>query len=808
MRTLLLWLLVPITVAAADYSPDPLSVRRHGPAYRYPQAGWVVLHVEGKPHERGYQHGTLMATEIAAYVRCFAAQESSKDPAGGWQQVRRLTNALFLRKFDREYLEEMQGIADGAADAGATFNGRAIDLTDVVALNSWAEIMCVDGGLDALPTGLEGEKFPGRKPKAVPAAKGEHCSAFAATGPATADGKIVFGHITMFSLYPSRFYNVWLDVKPETGHRVLMQSYPGGIQSGMDYYITDAGLLVTETTIEQTRFHTDAIPLTNRIRKAVQYGESIDDVVRILREANNGLYTNEWLLGDTKTNEIAMFELGTTATRLWRSSKNEWFGGTEGFYWGCNNTKDLQVRLDTMASLKDRPHSTAFIPGARDKKWLQFYAKHKGQITAESGRLAFSTPPICASSSLDAKVTTTDLAKQLRTHAIFGPPIGGTWEPTESEKADYPEIVPLVPNDWTVLHPAPPKHQTRKVADLPEKAQSFLSFNDRQPAGPPNTKAAWHGTLLPKSDADLWLTEGFAAYERIVAIANALRDGHDNGELTAEDKELLAVELGIHRTHLRAAGVSRSEHPEGDPGRDVWARAEIARGVFLLDRLHEEAGSQRFVEWMDEFGRAHAGQRVTGDEFFAFVREKWGKDAKALAPAWVKEATAGPKFTARSWRGEQEKSVIVYGTAADAEANRETAEQMQRTIARQGSNIKIPVLADVQAASSPDQLSGRHVLLIGGPGANRLADQWREKFPARFGSGSFQVRDDRYAHPGSAVIAVGENPQGDSGSAVVVAGLSAESTRLAAPFLLNGGGRPGNVLLLPNQAKARNLLVK
>jgi Phospholipase B len=809
MRALFLLVLFPVAVAAGDYPPDPLSIRRHGPAYRYPQAGWVVLHIEGKPHERGYQHGTLMATEIAGYIRCYAAQEGPKDPAAAWQQVRRLVNALFLRRFDREYLEEMQGIADGAADAGATFNGRALDLTDVVALNVWAEVMCLEGGLDALPTGLEGEKFPGKKPKAMPADKGEHCSAFAATGPATADGKVVFGHITMFSLYPSRFYNVWLDVKPEKGHRVLMQSYPGGIQSGMDYYITDAGLMVSETTIAQTRFHTDAIPLTNRIRKAVQYGESIDDVVRVLADANNGLYTNEWLLADAKTNEIAMFELGTTATRLWRSSKNEWFGGTEGFYWGCNNTKDLEVRLDTFASLKDRPHSTAWVPGARDKKWLQFYAKHRGRITAQTGKLAFSTPPICASSSLDAKVTTTDLARQLKTHAIFGPPIGGTWEPTESEKTDFPEIVPLVPNDWTVLHPAlPPSGPAAKIADLPEKAQPFLSANDRMPAGVPATKPAWHGTLLAKSDADLWLTEGFVAYERIVALENALRDAHDDGKLTADDKECLAVELGIHRSHLRAADGSRSEYSDGDPGRDVWARAETAKGVFILHRLNQEVGARRFSDWMDEFGRAHAGQRVTGDEFFAFVRQKWGKDPKELAPAWVKAAAAGPKFTLRSWRSDQELTVIVYGTTADGEANRETAEQLQKAIAHHGSNVIIPVLSDSEALGPSDRLTGRHVLLVGGPGTNRLADRWRDKFPVKFGPGSFQVRDERFAHPGSAVIAVGETPLADSGSAVVIAGLSAEATRLAVPFFLHGTGRPGNVLVLPNQAKARSLLVK
>jgi len=810
MRTCLLLVLLPLTVAAGDFTPDPLAVRRHGPAYRYPQNGWIVLHVEGKPHERGYQHGTLMATEIAGYVRCYAAQDNPKDPSASWGHIRRLTNALFLRKFDREYLEEMRGIADGAADAGATFDGRPLDLTDIVALNVWAEIMCLDGGLDAMPTGLEGEKFPGRKPKAPPAPKSDHCSAFAATGPATADGKIVFGHITMFSLYPAKFYNVWLDVKPEKGHRVLMQSYPGGIQSGMDYYLNDAGLMVTETTIDQTRFHVDGIPLTSRIRKALQYGKSIDDVVKVLKEGNNGLYTNEWLLGDAKTNEIAMFELGTTATRLWRSSKDEWYGGTEGFYWGCNNTKDLQVRLDTIPSTKERPQRMAWSPSNRDKKWLQFYAKYKGQMTADTGKVAFTTPPICAVGSLDAKVTTTDLAKQLKTTAVFGPPVGGTWHPRDTEKEQFPEIVPLVPNDWTVLHPgAPPKGETAKVADLPDKAQSFLSVNDRQPPGLPNTKPAWHGTLLAKADGDLWLTEGFAAYERIVAFENSLRDGHDDGELTAEDKERVAVEINIHRSYLRTgSSVAPASNPDGDPTRDVWLRATTGRGVLTLDRLRREAGGKVFCEWMDEFGRAHAGRPVTADQFTSFVSEKWGKDLKEYAAKWLEEDKKGPKFTVQSWRLDLENTVIAYGTAADVEANRETAFTLQRMIAKHGTNTMIPVASDDEAVKwSSAGITGRHVLLVGGPATNKLADGWRKAFPVTFGGGTFQVRDERFAHPGSVVIAAGENPLSPDTSAILIAGLSAESTQLALPFVLNGG-RPGNVLLLPNRTRGRSLVVR
>ena len=43
----------------ADFVPDPASVQRHGPGYRYPQAGWIVLHIEGEPYDRGVQHGHL-----------------------------------------------------------------------------------------------------------------------------------------------------------------------------------------------------------------------------------------------------------------------------------------------------------------------------------------------------------------------------------------------------------------------------------------------------------------------------------------------------------------------------------------------------------------------------------------------------------------------------------------------------------------------------------------------------------------------------------------------------------------------------
>src|SRR4051794_8763288 len=118
--------LCPSLARAADFRPDPASVQRYGPAYRYPQAGWIVLHIEGEPYDRGVQHGRLLAPEIAANIRCYATVQSPKAPAENWKHTRSLANVLFLRRYDRELLEEMKGIADGASAAGARFDGRPL----------------------------------------------------------------------------------------------------------------------------------------------------------------------------------------------------------------------------------------------------------------------------------------------------------------------------------------------------------------------------------------------------------------------------------------------------------------------------------------------------------------------------------------------------------------------------------------------------------------------------------------------------------------------------------------------------------
>jgi hypothetical protein len=620
MRELLSVALLAWLVPSA-WAHEPVSVIRFEKGRRYSQAGWIVLHIEGNPYERGVQHGRLMAPEIAGYLRCFARTLSSKAPNENWRHVRTLVNALFLRKFDPEFLEEMKGIADGANAAGARLDGQSIDVVDIAALNCWCEIESLPAANAATPTGLEGLKKVDALP-ARPMPGFERCSAFAATGPATADGKIVFGHVTMYDLYAANFANVWIDVKPAKGRRFVMSSFPGGIQSSMDYYMNDAGILLSETTITQTHFNIHGQTCASRIRKAIQYADTIDKAVEYLVTDGNGLYSNEWLLADLNTNEIATLELGTRNHKLMRSSKNEWFGNTPGFYWSCNSLKDLEVRMETIASAKARPSKVVWRPSERDLEWQKLYEKHKGKIGVDFAKEFSESNVLAGSTALDAKFTTTALAKEMKTWATFGPPTGKTRNPTKDEKKKYPEIKPLVKNDWTLLGATPPPTNAANLAAPTLKVAKVA----------PEPEIIWRGTLLPQTDGDLWLALAFADYHDLIAA--------DKARLAKGEKSKLHEALRECRKEHAAAsknGDVALADLKKSAGSDAWYRLASAKGVLLLHQLRVDLGADAFDQAMDDFGMKHGGQRVTSAQFQKHMEAASRRTLEPFFGYWLRE---------------------------------------------------------------------------------------------------------------------------------------------------------------------------
>jgi hypothetical protein len=330
-------------------------------AVRRDQSGWIFLHIEGAPYDRGLQHGHLLAKEIANAIH--TAQYLAKWDTG--EEFDTFVNAAidqFTDRVDDEFTAEMRGIADGAQvpyELVLAWNGY-MDL-----LQSW------------WPSHLAEHK-PQLTSKPWHGRRGHHCSAFIATGSATRGGRIVMAHNSWDRYATGDAFNVIFDIVPEEGNRILMQGLPGCISSLTDFWITSAGLMVTETTISNfVGYFASGSPEFYRSRKATQYAASIGEWCEIFASDNNGGYANSWLLGDTKTGEIARYELGLH------------YSGFEitrdGFYSGFNTATDLKIRNQECVGVGD-DYTDVRKNGARRLRWMQLADAYRGKIDVDTAK--------------------------------------------------------------------------------------------------------------------------------------------------------------------------------------------------------------------------------------------------------------------------------------------------------------------------------------------------------------------------------------------------------------------------------------
>ncbi len=616
------------------------QVRWSGPGFRYDDGGWIFVHVEGEPWERGRQYGELVAVELARFLEKLAVLQDKADPEKGWSGLRLLADALMLRKYDVEYLEEMKGIADGAARAGAKFRGRELDLLDVVTLNSAVDLGELGSALKVSPTAVSGKSFLKAEDETDPAVTAkDRCSSFVATRSATPSGRFVMGQLFMWNGYSGVHWDVILDVVPKKGRRVVLQTFPGGIHSGSDWYLNDAGLVIGETTVGQTPFEPSGTPQSNRARKAAQYGTSIDEVARILREKNNGLYTNDWTIADAKTDEGADLLLGTRASRLWRTGNGDTPGKLKDFIWANNNTRDPAVRAEYAVTPDGAPADMAFSAWNRDIAFWKFYAeKGKGGIDLEAAIRLHASSPTTRPHACDGKLTTGEMADRL----VF---IAHQGKPTTREKwvgsrsmPDLPNALPHLTYGYTTFSPI-------VVADglKAARARARAAPPPKPPAAPKldaggalaglefEPKLLWQGTVFPKSDADNWLSSGSAAYHALLKklpkdpekALETLRDGL--GELDLRHNWLAA------REPLVAPLASRSAYDRQGP----YAIPRV-RGTFALHQLRLALGNARFSKVMGALQGRFGGKPVTTAQFVALASELGGRDVAPLLDPWLR----------------------------------------------------------------------------------------------------------------------------------------------------------------------------
>jgi hypothetical protein len=609
------------------------TVKWFGPAFRYTDKGWTFIHIEGEPYQRGYQYGYLLSREIVTFIDKLAIRQNVDNARAGWGELRTLTDALMLRKYDKELLEEMKGIADGAAKAGGSYGGHPLDLLDIATVNSAVDIGQLGSALNATATSLSGRSFNPVEDETQAAERLHKCSSFLANGPATRDGKIVFAQLFMWGGYTGVHWDVICDVQPSRGHRLVFETFPGGIHSGADFYINDAGIMIGETTVMQTPFEMNAEPQSSRIRRAAQYGTNIDEVVKILTTNNNGLYTNDWLIGDTRANEIAILLLGTKKWKLWRSSEGNFPGDTKGFLWSVNNAKDPEVRKEYVTNPGNTPFDVVYGNVNRDLAFYQYYQRERGKIDGISAVNAIATSPLNRPHACDGKVTTSEMASHLMFLAHYGKVTLREKMPEKGSRLmpDLPNVIPHLSLGYSVINPV---YVVEKLKGLrqaaPAESKSDVSFNEVKEVYSFDKRKLWSNTVYPASESDNWYVSGTAAYWNMLNVLTgdpatsmpALRGGLS--DMNCRLLYTIAHEGALAPLHAKRVYDRYNNY-----------LIPRIRGTFALHQLRLSLGNSVFAGVMNAVHARYAGKPMTTSQFVAVVEEVGGKPVKSLVLPWL-----------------------------------------------------------------------------------------------------------------------------------------------------------------------------
>ncbi len=354
------FILPPPSASGALTAEQQLIIER---GIRTERDGWIFLHTEGGPFQRGFQQGYLLSAEIVKGIgidRNLIYRQTPKS----FEFFREQALRMWAKKLPGEIRTELEGLAAGLAAAGAD----SISFGDMLVHNGIHELLWYwwpwahKELAERIP---EDDKHDG-------------CSAFIATGGATADGRIVMGHNTWTNYSFASFRNVIADIAPDDGQRMIMHTSAGFIHSGSDFFVCSSGIIGTETTIGNYKevYDTTGIPEFVRVRKAMQYARSLDEWKDIMLEDNSGGYANSWLLGDTRSGEIARLELGT--------GYHAWEKKSDGVFHGSNIASDHELLVnETKTNISDIRASNV----ARKVAWQRLLKRYYGRIDTDIAKI-------------------------------------------------------------------------------------------------------------------------------------------------------------------------------------------------------------------------------------------------------------------------------------------------------------------------------------------------------------------------------------------------------------------------------------
>ena len=155
---------------------------------------------------------------------------------------------------------------------------------------------------------------------------------------------------------------------------------------------------------------------------------------------------------------------------------------------------------------------------------------------------------------------------------------------------------------------------------------------------------------------------------------------------------------------------------------------------------------------------AHAGGPSRRPLFFDAAEKAHGKPIAELKDAWLNgdalsklsadaraRQASGRFWSVDSFERQLDKTLIVYGTLAEADSQREAAAALERKLAGRWANMTVPIKADTDVTDG--MIKDFHVLLVGRPATNRLSARLAKALPVSFGTASFTLAGETYGIP-------------------------------------------------------------
>lgn len=398
--------------------------------------GWISITVFGTPFEIGLSHGTQLRKEIAevpSVLKYIVRKKIKISYSKYLADCRRLLLPI-LERPEWAYIKmELHGIVAGAANPEITYEL-------LVGWNAYVS-MCTYYDLNHVS---------------------ERCSAFIATGSHVRGGGILMAHNTHTDFFSGFITNIALYVKPTIGCAFRMQAAPGYICSISDWFLCESGIIGCETTISNLNYHVNftepghTTPYFLRIRQAMQFGQTLNDYVDIMRRNSAGDYACTWLLGDITTGEIMLFDNGKAHNGVRRTMNGIFHASNEA------GTKEMLRKEIGKDNHGNRNSST----GARYMRMdtLLFEEHEKGELDIAAAKVIMADHDtksngtqltICKhltnklAGATDSKITTTELAKSMKFWGRMGSPCGEAFKKNKTHKNMPIKSMPT--HEWTLI---------------------------------------------------------------------------------------------------------------------------------------------------------------------------------------------------------------------------------------------------------------------------------------------------------------------------------------------------------------------